>query len=244
MENGGRRLHIVAKVGVEFAHEFGGRRECFDAGIGRGGIEEKRLQRRGAIDDGPKVTGDQPGGFGARRIGTANVKCEIGAGNIGSRVGRLGGAWGMTVVGCVKHPSPERSKQLEKIGIRLEKFDEVISSSDFISIHVPLDDSTRNLINGETFSHMKCGAFLVNLARGGVVDERALHKTLTDDGILRGAALDVHENEGEGKISLLADLPNVILTPHIGAQAVDSQREIGERIIETVDSYGPARKKT
>ena len=174
---------------------------------------------------------------------TGKILGIIGAGNIGSRVGRLGAAWGMTVVGCVKHPSPERSKQLEKIAIRLEEFDEVISSSDFISIHVPLDDSTRNLINRETFSHMKRGTFLVNLARGGVVDEKALHKALSDDGMLRGAALDVHENEGEGKISPLAELPNVILTPHIGAQTIDSQREIGERIIETVDSYVPTRKK-
>jgi phosphoglycerate dehydrogenase-like enzyme len=77
---------------------------------------------------------------------------------------------------------------------------------------------------------------LVNLARGGVVEEAALLKALTE-GKLRGAALDVHEKEGDGKISPLAGLPNVILTPHIGAMAVDSQYEIGRLIIEIIRSY-------
>ena len=75
----------------------------------------------------------------------------------------------------------------------------------------------------------------MNMARGGVVDEQALYRALTDDQILRGAALDVHEAEGEGHISPLADLPNVILSPHIGSQTIDSQREIGERILTIVE---------
>lgn len=161
----------------------------------------------------------------------------VGAGNIGSRVGRLGWSWGMTVIGCVKNPSPSRvAEQLRQNGIRLTTFDEVISTGDFVSIHVPLNTSTHYMFNSNVFSRMKQGAYLVNLARGGVVDEQALYEALTKSKILSGAALDVHEKEGEGHISPLADLSNVILTPHLGAQTVDSQRQIGERIIEIIDS--------
>ena len=84
---------------------------------------------------------------------------------------------------------------------------------------------------------MKPGSYLINLARGGIVDEQALYAVLKKGDTLRSAALDVHQNEGEGKISPLASLQNVILTPHIGAQTVDSQREIGQRIIELVESF-------
>lgn len=160
----------------------------------------------------------------------------VGAGNIGSRAGRLGAAWGMEVVGCVEHPTQDARSRLEEMGIRMAEFDEVLSASDFISIHVPLKDDTRNLINAEALAKMKPGAFLVNLARGGVVDEAALYEAL-ESGHLRGAALDVHSVEGEGKISPLAGFKNVILTPHIGAGTFDSQREIGDIVIETLNSF-------
>jgi phosphoglycerate dehydrogenase-like enzyme len=92
------------------------------------------------------------------------------------------------------------------------------------------------MIDAGELSQMKPGAFLVNLARGGVVNEAALYQALSE-GRLAGAAMDVHEREGNGKISPLADLPNVILTPHIGAGAIDSQQEIGEIILETIEGF-------
>jgi phosphoglycerate dehydrogenase-like enzyme len=128
---------------------------------------------------------------------TGKVLGIIGAGNIGSRAGQLGAAWGMQVIGCVEHPSAAVAARL---------------------------------------SRMKPEAFLINMARGGIVDEEALYEALTE-GRLRGAALDVHKEEGEGKISPLAGLPNVVLTPHMGAGTIDTQREIGDRVIETVDSF-------
>jgi D-3-phosphoglycerate dehydrogenase len=160
----------------------------------------------------------------------------IGAGNIGSRVGQLGVAWGLEVVGCVEFPNPAVASKLWEKGIRLADIDEVLAKADFVSIHVPLKDSSRNLINAEAFAKMKPGAFLVNLARGGVVDESALYKALKE-GRLLGAALDVHATEGNGTISPLAEFNNVILTPHIGAGTFDSQREIGDIVIETLNSY-------
>jgi phosphoglycerate dehydrogenase-like enzyme len=103
-------------------------------------------------------------------------------------------------------------------------------------VHLPLNDTTRNYIGAKQLRSMKPGAILINLARGGIVDEDALREALLD-GHIRGAALDVHANEGEGNISPLADLTNVILTPHIGATTIDTQQIIGERIVEAVELY-------
>jgi D-3-phosphoglycerate dehydrogenase len=167
---------------------------------------------------------------------TGKVLGVVGAGNIGSRVGQLGAAWGMQAIGCVAHPSPTVAASLAEKGVRLADFDEVLTTADFLSLHVPLNSTTANLIDAKALARMKPGAFLVNLARGGVVDEEALYDALTQ-GSLRGAALDVHKQEGEGKISPLAGLENVILTPHIGASTVDAQREIGQRIVSIINSF-------
>ncbi len=156
----------------------------------------------------------------------------VGTGNIGTQVGRLGVAWGMEALGCVDPPTRADAGRLRAAGIRMVEFDEVVARADFLSIHVPLLPTTRNLINADVLARMKPDAFLLNLARGGVVDETALRAALLRGERPRGAALDVHAVEGEGKISPLADLPNVVLTPHIGAGTVDTQREIGERIVD------------
>jgi phosphoglycerate dehydrogenase-like enzyme len=162
----------------------------------------------------------------------------VGAGNIGARVGQLGAAWGMQVIGCIENPvTPARDRALAQKGIRLTNFDEVITTADFLSLHVPLKDSTRYLMNKTVFSRMKEGSYIINTARGGVINEQDLYEELTTGGRLHGAALDVHEKEGDGKISPLAKLPNVILTPHIGAQAYDAQREIGRSILDILASY-------
>lgn len=160
----------------------------------------------------------------------------VGAGNIGSLTGSMGVAWGMEVLGCVEHPTAATAERLNEKGIRLTTFDEVVSKSDYVSLHVPLNEKTRHMIDAGVLARMKPGAYLINLARGGVVDEIALYEAL-NSGHLRGAGMDVHAAEGEGKISPLADLNNVILTPHIGAGAFDSQREIGQIVLETIESF-------
>ena len=161
----------------------------------------------------------------------------IGTGNIGSRVGELGAAWGLLVLGCVEHPGPERAARLLEKGIHLTDCLQVLAKSDFVCIHVPFKDNTRNLIGAQELMLMKPGAFLINMARGGVVNEQALEQVLRESGRLRGAALDVHKSEGEGRVSALAGLPNVILTPHIGSMTIDTQRQIGERVVEIVDAF-------
>lgn len=142
----------------------------------------------------------------------------------------------MKVTGCVEFPTPARAETFLQQDVYLTSCQEVLQSADFISIHVPLKASTRHLIDAQALSYVKPEAILVNLARGGVVDESALLAAL-QEGRLRGAALDVHEAEGEGKVSPLADLPNVILTPHIGAGTFDSQREIGEIVLHTISEH-------
>lgn len=173
------------------------------------------------------------------RLLTGKTLGIVGVGNIGTQVGRLAAAWGMVPIGCVEYPTDERADELRAQGIELTTLEEVVSTADFVTLHLPLKESTRHLINAPVLAQMKPGAYLVNIARGGIVDEEALCHVLAN-GHLAGAALDVHEAEGEGKISPLAGLPNVILTPHIGAMTIDSQREIGCRVVELVDELEAA----
>ncbi|RFU18783.1 hydroxyacid dehydrogenase [Geodermatophilus marinus] len=157
-----------------------------------------------------------------------------GAGRIGSRVGAMAAAWGMRVLGCVADANPGVATSLASAGIALTDFDTVVTESDFLCLHVPLDERTQHMVDASVLARMKRGSFLVNMARGGVVDEEALLEALTKGRTLLGAALDVHEKEGEGVMSPLRALPNVVLTPHIGAMAWDAQRLIGERVVELV----------
>jgi D-3-phosphoglycerate dehydrogenase len=160
----------------------------------------------------------------------------VGAGNIGGRVGELGNAWGMTVLGCVSDAEAADIGRYAERGIQITDLDTVVASAHYVTVHTPLDSTTRDLIGTKELNAMKPGAFLINTARGGIVDERALFDTL-DSGHLAGAALDVHESEGEGIIPNLASLPNVVLTPHIGGMAIESQAAIGRRVFELIDAY-------
>ena len=160
----------------------------------------------------------------------------VGAGNIGSRLGVLASSVGMEPIGCIADSTPAVVQTLRDKGITVADFRTVLSTADFVSVHVPLNDSTRNLINGRVLSLMKKGSYLINLARGGVVDEAALYAALAT-GQLCGAALDVHEHEGQGQISPLAQLSNVVLTPHIGASTVETQQQIGVRVVEIIEAF-------
>lgn len=104
--------------------------------------------------------------------------------------------------------------------------EEIFREADFISLHVPLLDSTRHLASAGRLRMMKPSAYLVNTSRGPIVDERALAEALKD-GAIRGAALDVFENEPAME-PLLKDLPNVIVTPHIASATVETREKMGE----------------
>ena len=168
---------------------------------------------------------------------TGKVLGIIGVGNIGSRVGYLGSSWGMDVIGYDIINTQEFRDDVLKKGVKLVEFEEVLSRADYLSLHVPLSQETMNLIDVKELSAMKPGSYLINIARGGIVNEQALYNELTIENRLRGAGLDVHEHEGQGKISPLAGLPNVVLTPHIGAMTIDSQKEIGSRILCAINEF-------
>lgn len=156
----------------------------------------------------------------------------IGLGNIGKRLGRLARAFNMNIIGYDVVPiDPEFSKE---VGLMKADLGTLLQSSDYISIHVPLLDSTYHMIDKEKLSTMKSTARIINTSRGGVIDEDALYDALKD-GKLGGAALDVFETE-PATGTKLAELDNVVLTPHIGAQTKEAQslaaNVIAEKIIQ------------
>jgi len=154
----------------------------------------------------------------------------IGLGNIGLRVARIAKAMGMKILVTKRvPPSPELLKSLEAEFLPL---DELLRQSDIVSIHVPLSKETRNMIDAEEIGKMKDGAFLINTSRGEIVNEKALLNALRS-GKLGGAALDVYSVEPPENLELIKQ-PNVICTPHIGAQTVEAQREASIRLAEKI----------
>ena len=156
----------------------------------------------------------------------------IGLGNIGKRLGRLARALNMNVIGYDVVPIDEEFSK--EVGLMKADLNTLLQSSDYVSIHVPLLDSTYHLIDAQRMSVMKKTAKIINTSRGGVVDEDALYDALKSGG-LGGAALDVFERE-PATGTRLAELDNVILTPHIGAQTKEAQslaaNVIAEKIVQ------------
>lgn len=156
----------------------------------------------------------------------------IGLGNIGKRLARLARALNMNIIGYDVVPIDEEFSK--EVGLMKADLDTLLQSSDYVSIHVPLLDSTYHLINAQKMSSMKKTAKIINTSRGGVVDEQALYDALKNNA-LGGAALDVFEKE-PATGNKLTELDNVILTPHIGAQTKEAQslaaNIIGEKIIQ------------
>lgn len=135
----------------------------------------------------------------------------IGPGRIAAAVARRAAGFEMTVLYHGRRPSPE----LDALGARAVCLDELLASSDFVSLHVPLSAETRHLIDAAALQRMKPTAYLVNTARGPVVDEKALVEALRA-GTIAGAGLDVYEDEPL-MASGLADCPNTVLLPHLGS---------------------------
>ena len=156
----------------------------------------------------------------------------VGLGNIGKRLGRLAKGLNMNLIGYDVIPIDEAFSK--EVGLMKADLGTLLSSSDYVSLHVPLLDSTYHLINAEKLATMKKTAKIINTSRGGVIDEEALYDALKK-GNLGGAALDVFETE-PAIGNKLATLPNVICTPHIGAQTKEAQslaaNIIAEKIIQ------------
>ena len=158
----------------------------------------------------------------------------IGLGNIGKRLGRLARALNMNIIGYDVIPiDDEFSKE---VGLMKADLGTLLSSADYVSLHVPLLDSTHHMINAEKLKLMKNTARIINTSRGGVIDEEALYNSLKE-GNIAGAALDVFEVE-PATGNKLTTLPNFVATPHMGAQTKEAQllaaNIIAEKIIQVL----------
>jgi len=156
----------------------------------------------------------------------------VGAGNIGSIVADRAKGLKMKVIAYDPYLSPARALEL---GIEKVQLEELLCRADFISLHTPLTNETRNIISAEAIAKMKNGARLINCARGGLVDEAAL-KAALDSGHLAGAALDVFEEE-PAKSHILFGHEKVIATPHLGASTLEAQENVALQIAEQMSDY-------
>ena len=162
----------------------------------------------------------------------------LGFGRIGQRVGELARAFKMDVVAYDPYLP---AHVFEEQHAKSLSIDEVLKVSDYVTIHMPLTDETRNLFNAKSIAEMKDGAVVLNMARGGIVNEKDMYEALKS-GKLGGYGSDVMENElaagglteGAGFDSPLFECDNFIVTPHLGAQTVDASRDIGAHIIAKV----------
>ncbi len=156
----------------------------------------------------------------------------VGMGRIGSMVVNRAQGFGMQVL-YNKHTRDTDAE--EKLGIKFAELDTLLAESDVVTLHVPLNDETRHLINKETLMKMKKGSYLINTARGPVVLEHALVESLRD-GHLGGAALDVFETEPNIDPELFG-MPNVITTPHIASATYEAREEMGKMAIEAIEEF-------
>jgi D-3-phosphoglycerate dehydrogenase len=160
----------------------------------------------------------------------------LGAGKVGGQVAVLGAALGMDVVVYDPYLSEDawRASGFQRVDL-----DELLRTSDFVTVHVPLVAETRHLIGRAQLTHMKAGSYLVNCARGGLVDPVALAESLTS-GDLAGAAIDVFETEPPEDSPLLS-APNTILTPHVAASTREAQAQVSTDIAAQILDYFAGR---
>ena len=155
----------------------------------------------------------------------------VGLGRIGQEVARRAHAFGMGVCGYDPLLSPERA---EEMGIHFLPLREVLRAADVLTVHTPLTESTRGLIGAAEFALMKPEALVLNCARGGIIDERALHEALVA-GRIAGAGIDVFAHE-PAVDNPLVHLPNVVATPHLGASTREAQSTSAELVARYVRS--------
>lgn len=154
----------------------------------------------------------------------------VGLGNIGKKLAKHARALNMNIIGYDVIPIPEDFSR--EVGLIKADLETLISSADYISFHVPFTESTHHLVNSQLLAKMKKNACIINTSRGEIIDENALYDALKE-GKIAGAALDVFESE-PATGNKLVTLPNVICTPHIGAQTKEAQALAANVIAEKI----------
>ena len=154
----------------------------------------------------------------------------IGLGRIGSEVARRAQAFGMRVVAFDPYLAPSRAKGMQIDSVSL---DELLAQSDYITVHMPLTDDTRYMVDEAALAKCRRGVRIFNCARGGIIKETALIAALKT-GQVAAAGLDVYEDEPLAAASELRSLPNVTLTPHLGASTAEAQDAVGVEVAEQI----------
>lgn len=155
----------------------------------------------------------------------------IGFGQIGRAVGKLAHAFGMQLLVA------DRPSYTDKLSIaQYISIDRVISESDIISLHAPLTDETQHIINRQSLRNMKTDAILINTARGGLIDEKALHDALSNN-IIQAALLDVLNQEPPPKDHILLDLQNCYITPHQAWASLQSRKRLLALMVDIIENY-------
>jgi D-3-phosphoglycerate dehydrogenase / 2-oxoglutarate reductase len=157
----------------------------------------------------------------------------VGFGNIGKAVAERARGLSMKVVAYDPYLTEEAAARHQ---VKLLSLDDLLATADYVTLHLPMMESTRNLIDEKAIQKMKKGAFLINCARGGIVDESALARAL-ESKHLAGAALDVFEKEPLQLDSPLLKRPEVVLTPHLGASTDEAQIQVGLEVAEQISQY-------
>ncbi|MBU0590815.1 hydroxyacid dehydrogenase [Candidatus Micrarchaeota archaeon] len=181
------------------------------------GVQKAHYQMKNKIWDKKNLVGNEIEG---KTLGI------IGYGRIGSSVGKKAHVLGMKIISY--NPPPRHQDELVKY---IENLDEFLAQSDVITIHVPLIDSTKNLIDKKAFEKMKENAIVINTSRGGIIDEEALYDACKSKKIM-AAALDVYSTEPY--IGKLLELENVYFTPHIGAGTKEAQERIAKELVQRI----------
>ena len=163
---------------------------------------------------------------------TAKTLGLVGCGNIGSIVADRALGLKMKVIAFDPYLSPERAQDL---GIQRVELDELYARADFITLHTPLTDQTRGMIDAAAMNKMKAGVRIINCARGGLIDEAALKEAL-ESGQVAGAALDVFEEE-PAKSNQLFGVENLVATPHLGASTTEAQENVAVQVAEQMSDY-------
>jgi len=157
----------------------------------------------------------------------------LGLGRVGSEVARRAIAFGMRVLAYDPYITLSRANALQ---VELAELDEIYARADFVTVHMPMTEEARNLINAAAFAKMKPGVRIVNCARGGIVNEGDLLAAI-QSGHVAGAALDVYETEPPPAGFALRALPQVIMTPHLGASTEEAQENVGIEVAETITDF-------
>jgi len=157
----------------------------------------------------------------------------MGMGRIGSEVARRAIAFGMRVLAYDPYLALSRAKSMQ---VELVELDELYSRSDFITVHMPMSDETKGMVNAAAMAKMKKGVRLLNCARGGIINEKDLAEAIRS-GQVAGAAMDVYETEPPPAEFELRGLPQVVMTPHLGASTEEAQENVGIEVAEAITDY-------